>query len=463
MAEEIATFVAKQLRQTFPKGVKKPTTVSQAGSVGGLGDTLKNNDPETLRFIAKHTTSTRDPDEDNGANIVKTKYSLDDPKNVRLKGHGKDKEKGVYENTEEVQEATVCKKCHKFPCACSNSTSDKSKDEPAYGKDKALLLGGKKLRESTLANQIAMEILEGRKIVRLEEEDKSFVGPTNSWADKLRGKKNVQPTTTAAPAPSAGSGNWSDKFRKTKVESEGGLANKNSTQPPVTTTKSVKLEAVKLSNQQDTENDTKFTKGMGTDKTAEGEMQTLCKPEGPASEKSKQLDKREIKKPVTRTFKEGSQSEPQLNQIDETLSKNASSSDYVDDFVHSSNEKFKGKSKAKRINMALGAYYAKKRSHNEGYDGGQANAAEPMLEGGKKKKQKLKEGGAPSDTPMNYGSVPNTTMNTKADTGMQLEGGKKLKRNLGTEKRLNSAKRLDVNVSTRSKRQNQFDAIDEEK
>ena len=32
-------------------------------------------------------------------------------------------------------------------------------------------------------------------------------------------------------------------------------------------------------------------------------------------------------------------------------------SDYIDDFVHSTNPKFKGKSKEERIQMALGAYY----------------------------------------------------------------------------------------------------------
>jgi hypothetical protein len=34
---------------------------------------------------------------------------------------------------------------------------------------------------------------------------------------------------------------------------------------------------------------------------------------------------------------------------------------WIDDFVHSDNEKFSGKSKEERINMALGAFYAAKR------------------------------------------------------------------------------------------------------
>jgi hypothetical protein len=48
--------------------------------------------------------------------------------------------------------------------------------------------------------------------------------------------------------------------------------------------------------------------------------------------------------------------------VNEVLSKNASSSEFVDDFVHSKNKMFKGDSKAQRIKRALGAYYGQ---HNE--------------------------------------------------------------------------------------------------
>jgi hypothetical protein len=42
------------------------------------------------------------------------------------------------------------------------------------------------------------------------------------------------------------------------------------------------------------------------------------------------------------------------------LSSGMGSGTYVKDFVKSKNPKFKGKSKKKRIDMALGAYYAAK-------------------------------------------------------------------------------------------------------
>jgi hypothetical protein len=48
--------------------------------------------------------------------------------------------------------------------------------------------------------------------------------------------------------------------------------------------------------------------------------------------------------------------------INEVLSKDASAGKWIHDFVHSDNPKFAGKSKAKRKEMALGAYYAKQRN-----------------------------------------------------------------------------------------------------
>ncbi len=48
--------------------------------------------------------------------------------------------------------------------------------------------------------------------------------------------------------------------------------------------------------------------------------------------------------------------------IQEVLSKDASAGDWIHDFVHSDNPKFAGKSKEKRKQMALAAYYAKQRN-----------------------------------------------------------------------------------------------------
>lgn len=48
--------------------------------------------------------------------------------------------------------------------------------------------------------------------------------------------------------------------------------------------------------------------------------------------------------------------------LNEVLSKDASAGDWIHDFVHSKNPKFAGKTKAKRKEMALAAYYAKQRN-----------------------------------------------------------------------------------------------------
>lgn len=45
-------------------------------------------------------------------------------------------------------------------------------------------------------------------------------------------------------------------------------------------------------------------------------------------------------------------------QLNEVLKKSAPAGEWVSDFVHSDDPKFKGKSKKERMKMALGAYYA---------------------------------------------------------------------------------------------------------
>lgn len=48
-------------------------------------------------------------------------------------------------------------------------------------------------------------------------------------------------------------------------------------------------------------------------------------------------------------------------QINEVLSKDSNAGEWIGDFVKSDNPKFAGKSKEKRKQMALAAYYAKQR------------------------------------------------------------------------------------------------------
>ena len=68
------------------------------------------------------------------------------------------------------------------------------------------------------------------------------------------------------------------------------------------------------------------------------------------------------------TEEELAQLETELNEV---LGKDAQAGDWIHDFVHSDNPKFAGKSKDKRKQMALAAYYAKQRNEATELKGGQ--------------------------------------------------------------------------------------------
>jgi hypothetical protein len=55
----------------------------------------------------------------------------------------------------------------------------------------------------------------------------------------------------------------------------------------------------------------------------------------------------------------------EVEKVDEVLTKSTTAGETIHDFVHSKNPKFAGKSKEKRKQMALAAYYAKQRSVKE--------------------------------------------------------------------------------------------------
>lgn len=81
------------------------------------------------------------------------------------------------------------------------------------------------------------------------------------------------------------------------------------------------------------------------------------------------------------TEEELKQLEEELNEV---LGKSASAGEWIHDFVHSDNPKFAGKSKEKRKQMALAAYYAKQRNEEVEID--------EALKGGQVKLDKNKNG-----------------------------------------------------------------------
>ena len=83
-------------------------------------------------------------------------------------------------------------------------------------------------------------------------------------------------------------------------------------------------------------------------------------------------------------------------QINEVLSKDASAGDWISDFTKSDNPKFAGKSKAKRKEMALAAYYAKQRNE-------ETELAEKVIagtDGWEKQEKDVKEKSGAVHTPM---------------------------------------------------------------
>jgi hypothetical protein len=86
-----------------------------------------------------------------------------------------------------------------------------------------------------------------------------------------------------------------------------------------------------------------------------------------------------LKQTIKSTLNKEDVSEYELDEmINEVLSKNASAGDWIDDFVHSDNPKFAGKSKAERKKMALGAYYG---AQKEAYEASNAPITTDTLAG----------------------------------------------------------------------------------
>jgi hypothetical protein len=81
-------------------------------------------------------------------------------------------------------------------------------------------------------------------------------------------------------------------------------------------------------------------------------------------ERPKDLDKKDTKKKEDETMggqlaKTGMRTYEEVEQVDESLGKEQSAGKWIKDFVDSDNPKFEGKSKKKRTQMALAAYYSK--------------------------------------------------------------------------------------------------------
>lgn len=80
-----------------------------------------------------------------------------------------------------------------------------------------------------------------------------------------------------------------------------------------------------------------------------------------ASKKPGTVTRDEEDKIVKASQKLRSMKKEEVEQVNEVLKKSDPASTWIKDFVHSDDPKFEGKSKKKRMQMALAAYYAKQR------------------------------------------------------------------------------------------------------
>ena len=87
-------------------------------------------------------------------------------------------------------------------------------------------------------------------------------------------------------------------------------------------------------------------------------MDTIYKPKAPTSDKNVKKNLNDLGRAHARLT--GSKPTSEETELDEALGKGAEASEWIDDFVHSKNPKFAGKSKEERKKQALAAYYGKK-------------------------------------------------------------------------------------------------------
>lgn len=176
------------------------------------------------------------------------------------------------------------------------------------------------------------------KILGLEEE----IDPKKRTKDTLKGAD--EPTKQKDDVGPGSDG------KSTKVKFHGG---------PLATSENFKERLLKSINEADEEMLTRYMKSRGYN------PETTPKDKKIAITKSNEFKKWLNDHQFEEAGYEGYTEEQLDEMINEVLSKSAKAGDWISDFVHSDDPKFKGKSKAKRKQMALAAYYAKQR--NEDY------------------------------------------------------------------------------------------------
>jgi len=139
-----------------------------------------------------------------------------------------------------------------------------------------------------------------------------------------------------------------------------------------------------------------------------------------------------VKSPTGSMHKEDFTDEEVDMLINEVLSKDATAGDWIHDFIHSDNPKFKGKSRKERQRMALGAYYAKQNEEVESLDELSVNTlASYKKKAGQDVNARALKGAMQKDDPLGHPSTPDSReKNLKKRSsriGFIVKAGEKLK------------------------------------
>lgn len=271
------------------EGVKK-SKVEDGQVYGGADASVQTNDPETIKFVAKHKVDKHD-DRVGNKEVTRggpVKPALTDPKNAKLKPDAK-----VYESACNMTEAGVSCPVHEMD-ACPGV---EPKNMPK-GSKKVLL--DKKVKEDVEQIDEMPSVRARQNVSRTFNVDKQY----KMQKDRNTAKSFKQPGT---PSKS-----------DLRASAEKAVSTGNITKLPAGKAKGIKEE----------------------------------------------------------------------EQIDEVITKKTKAGEIIKDFMKSKDPKFAGKSPKERQKMALGAYYGMHPEKSKMEE----DAAEPMLEGGKKKKSCKEDG-----------------------------------------------------------------------
>ena len=279
MTKEISDFIKAHRAKNFPESVKAPKDEKKSGDLGGYN--LGSRDPESDKLAANHVRTIHGSHEGQKDPKDGVKDSLDDPKNKRLKGRGRN-EKGdpMYEANKisevELDEKNWIQNAIKHPGALTRK-AHKHKESPMEYAHEHEHSGGKTGKQSRLA--LTLKNLHRESVVESTKDPIDVTGHPQPELDKSikpKGKKLL----------------LGDKLKEDTLANQVAIAylNKRLTN---------RMSESIISGEHDVGcNPPNYTAGMEINKTPDGETQTSGKPLTSKNEKSKKITPKSNEKKI---------------------------------------------------------------------------------------------------------------------------------------------------------------------